>query len=100
MISVCTSHVPHEDTKRGEENLTTDKLDNPIQMLQPFLLEHPRVHIILQMPIVDGKSDSVQTQRSEALGIGLGEEVFEELVEEVKVFLFAEHFEHGGSHFI
>jgi hypothetical protein len=69
-------------------------------MLQPLLLEHPRVHIILQMPIVDRQPDSVQTERGEAFGIGLGEKVFQELVEEVRVFLFTEHFEHGGSHFV
>jgi len=52
------------------------------------------------MSVVDGKPDSVQTERCKGLGVGLGEKVFEELVEEVRVFLFPEDFEHGGSHFV
>lgn len=50
-----------------------------VEVFEAFWLEHTWVHIIFEMPIVEGYTDSVQAERLVELGIRVGEEVFEEL---------------------
>lgn len=51
----------------------------PIEVLEAARLEHPRVHVILEMPVVDRDADAVESERLEEYRVGLCEEVLQEL---------------------
>lgn len=70
------------------------QLNDPFQMLEPAFFQHPRIHVVFEMSIVEWQSQAVQTFGSEEFGIGVGEEVLEELVEEVVILLLSKNFEH------
>jgi hypothetical protein len=48
-------------------------------VLQPLCFEHPRVHVVLEVTVVDRETDAVESERGEESGVGVGEEVFEKL---------------------
>jgi len=49
------------------------------------------------MAVVEGKTQAVQAFTGEELGIFLGEEVLQPLVEEELILLFAQDLEHGSA---
>jgi urease accessory protein UreE len=55
------------------------QVNHPIEVLESLGLEHPRVHVVLKVSVVDRQADAVQSERGEELGIRLREEVLEEL---------------------
>lgn len=73
----------------------TYQVDHTIKVLQTFLLEHPGVHVIFKVTVVDlhsvpirftdpdrkthRQTQAVEAQRSEQLGILFLEKVLEEL---------------------
>jgi hypothetical protein len=59
--------------------LLCTKFDDTIKMLKAILLEYARVHVILEVMVVEGQSDTVETQRLEEFCIGFCEKVFQNL---------------------
>lgn len=57
------------------------QIDDTVEMLEPLLLQHARVVVVLEVAVVDGDADAVQAELVVELGVGRGEEVLEELVE-------------------
>jgi len=49
------------------------------------------------MPVIEWQADTIQSQASEELGIVLHEEVFEKLVKEEFLLLFAQDLQHSSS---
>ena len=47
---------PREETQT--RCVGTDDIDHSIKMLQSFFFEHPRVHVVLQMSVIDLQSPS------------------------------------------
>lgn len=94
LMPVQHAGCPGWIVRRGEE---TYKLNNPIQMLESLLLQNPRVHIVFEVPIVERDAQAVQPQAGVELGVRVGEEILEPLVEEELVLLLAEDAAHGGS---
>ena len=72
------------------------QINYSVQMFESTLFQHPWVHVILEMPVVEGYSYTVELQVREELGIFVSEKVFQPFFEEVFVFLFSENFEHGS----
>jgi len=70
------------------------KVHNSIQMLEARFLQDPRIHIILEMPVVEWQTYAIETQARKKLGVVFGEEVLEEFVEEEIIFLSAENLKH------
>ena len=70
------------------------KVYNSIQMLEARFLQDPRIHIILEMPVVEWQTYAIETQARKEFGIVFGEEVLEEFVEEEIIFLLAENLKH------
>lgn len=58
---------------------STYSINDPVKVLQAFLLEYSRVHVVLEVSVVDGETDTVQAQRREAFCVLFSEEVVEEL---------------------
>jgi hypothetical protein len=58
---------------------STYSIDDPIEVLQTLLLEYSRVHVILEVSVVDGESNAVQAERCETFRILFGEKVVQEL---------------------
>lgn len=54
-------------------------VDNAVEVLEAGLLEDPWVHVVFEMPVIEGDTDAVQSKRFEELGIVFLEEIFEEL---------------------
>lgn len=63
-------------------------------MLKARFHQYAGIHVVFEVVVVEGKAETVQTLGREEFGIGLGEEVGEELVEEEVVLFLAEDFEH------
>lgn len=66
-------------------------------MLEPGFLQHPWIHIIFKMAVVERKTDAIQTQAGEELGIRILEEILEKFVEEELLLFLPENFEHSSS---
>jgi hypothetical protein len=57
----------------------THNVDHSIQVLQSFVLKHSRIHVVLEMMVIDAKSNHVEAHVPECRGIRIGEEVLQEL---------------------
>lgn len=57
----------------------THDVDDSIQVLETSVLEHPRIHVVLEMMVVDAKPDHVEAHVPECRGIRIGEEILQEL---------------------
>lgn len=68
-----------------------------IKVFEARFLQHPRVHIVLEVSIVEWQTDAVEAKAGKELGVPLHEEVFEELIEEELLLLFSENLQHGSS---
>lgn len=55
------------------------EVHNPIQPLETFRFQHPWVHVVFEMSVVEGHADAIESEGFVEFGIGGGEEVFEEL---------------------
>ena len=53
--------------------------DRAVEVLEAARLEHARARIVLEVPVVDGDADAVEAEGLEEGGVGVGEEVLEEL---------------------
>jgi hypothetical protein len=71
--------------------------NNAIEECESRLLENARVQIVFEMAVIERNSDAVEAEGGEELGVGVPEEIVQELVEEIFVFLAAEHGEHSFS---
>lgn len=78
-------------------NWNTYNVDNPVKVLEALGLQHSRVHVILEMAVVEWKTQAVETLASEELDILFGEKVLQPLVKEELVLLLAQDFEHGSA---
>jgi hypothetical protein len=67
---------------------------NTVEVLEPGGLEHARVHVILKMMVVEWDAEAVESQRGEECGVGIVEEMCEELVKKVFIFLWTKNSEH------
>jgi hypothetical protein len=65
---------------RSVGELCTYDVDHTVQVLQPLLLEHARVHVVLKVVVVDPNPDQVEPHVPDRLGVCFGEEVLEELI--------------------
>ena len=70
------------------------QINDSIEMLEALLLEHSRIHVIFQVPIIERYPNAVEFQTGEELGIGFREEVLEPFVEEELIFLLPEDLQH------
>jgi len=66
-------------------------------MLETLGLQHSWVHVILEMAVVERKTQAVKTFAGEEFGIFFGEKVLQPLVKEELVLLLAQYFEHGSA---
>ena len=73
--------------------LRTEVYD-PIEVFESTLLQHPRVHIILEVPVVERDSDTIKFQAGEVLDILFAEVILQPLVKEEVRLLLAKHFGH------
>jgi len=55
------------------------QLDHTIQVLESLRFEHSRLHVVLEVTIVERNTNAVETKRGKEGGIGVTEEVFEKL---------------------
>jgi hypothetical protein len=63
-------------------------------MLEPSLFQHPGIHVVLEVSVVERQANAVQLQAGEEGGVGLGEVILEPLVKEIVGLFFAQHFLH------
>ena len=73
------------------------QVDHPIQVLEALFLNDKRLHIRLEMAIVDGKPQQVEPQGCNELGIVAFEEILQEAIEEEFVVVIAQHLADGLS---
>lgn len=66
-------------------------------MFKPSLPQNARIHIILKMAIIKRQPEAIEPELSKELGIGFSEEVFEQLIKEEIVFLWAKAFAHCSA---
>jgi hypothetical protein len=66
----------------GINPLLRTQLNDAVQVLKPLRLEHPRVHIVLEVSVVERDAETVQAEGFVELGVGFGEEVVQPFVEE------------------
>lgn len=59
--------------------------DGTIEVLETLRLQHARIHVILEVTVVDRDADTVEAERFEECRIWLGEEVLKELKSTVKI---------------
>ena len=57
--------------------METYNVYHSVEVLEAAGLEHPRIHVILEMSVVEGDADAIEAERLEELGIGIHKEVFE-----------------------
>jgi hypothetical protein len=69
-----TSDTAAKRTQNG-----TYSIDNSVQVLQTLLLEDSWVHVVLEESVVDGETDTVQTEGGKAFCVLFREEVVQEL---------------------
>ena len=65
-------------------------------MFEPRFLQHPWIHIILEMTVVEWQTKTVQPKLSEEFRIGIREEVLQPLIEEEFVLLRSQNLTHGS----
>jgi hypothetical protein len=75
----------------------TYQINDPVKMLETPPLQDSRVHVILQVAIIEWNSDAIQAQACKIFGIGLSKEVPEPTIEEKIVLLLTKHSEHCGT---
>jgi hypothetical protein len=75
----------------------TYQINDSVKMLETLLLQDSRVHVILQVAIIEWDSDAVQAKACKIFGIGLCKEVPEPAIEEEIVLLLTKHSEHCGT---
>ena len=50
----------------------TDKLDDPVNPLEPLLLDHIRLEVVVQMAVIDRDSDQVESEGSKVFRVCFG----------------------------
>lgn len=70
------------------------EIHNTVEVLEPGGLEHARVHVILEVVVVKRDAETVESQWGEECGVGIVEEMCEELVEKVFIFFLTENGKH------
>ena len=76
---------------------TSYQVNHTIKVLEPGHLQHSRIHVIFEMAVIEGQPNTVEPKACKEFGVIFREEVFEELVEEVFLLLFAQHSKHSSS---
>lgn len=66
-------------------------------MFEALFLQHPRVHIILKMVVIERDSQTIHSYRSKELCIILREKVSKPLIKEILVLLLSENLKHRRS---
>ncbi len=69
---------------------TTHKLNHPVQVLEPLLLEHARVLVVNHMVVVERDANAVEPERRKELGVGGVEPVGDEAVPKVVGLVLAQ----------
>jgi len=54
-------------------------INDAIHFLESAFFQLSRIHVVFEMSIIERKSDTVQPEGFEELGIGIGEEILEKL---------------------
>jgi hypothetical protein len=66
-------------------------------MFEATLLQHPWIHIILEMAVVEWQTDAIESLTGKEFRICLCEEVFQEFVKKELIFLFTKNLQHGST---
>jgi hypothetical protein len=66
------------------------KVNNTVEPFEPLRLEDAGVKVVFEMTVIDRDSDAVKAQLCVEFGVGVGEEVLEERVEEKRGLLGAD----------
>ena len=77
--------------------LFATQVDYTVQVLKALFLDDKRLHIRLEMAIVDGKPQKVEAKGRNELSIVAFEEIFQEAIEEEFISVIAEHLADGLS---
>jgi hypothetical protein len=72
----------------------THEIDDPVEVLEPALLEHARRHVVLEVPVIEPEPQAVEPHAREEARVVGAEEVLEEAVEEEVVPLLPEGLVH------
>lgn len=83
--------------RTGLQTYVMYQVNDSVQMLEAFLFQHARVHVVLKVTIVERQPQAVDTKALAELSIFFREEVLEKLVEEIVIFLLAQDGEHGRA---
>lgn len=75
----------------------SNQINNLVKMLKPFFPQDPRVHVVLEMMVVEGDPQAIQSLTRQELGICFREEVIKKFFKEKFILLWAESLAHGGA---
>lgn len=68
-----------------------------IKVFESAVLQNPRVHIILKMPVIEWYAYAIEPQTCKELCVLFHEKIFEEFVEKELLFLLSQDLQHSCS---